>query len=154
MSNINLLQYSSMWSSAEHTTFFLLPLTRHNLDRFINQPYPPVVHILPSPSIMFCDVPSQFTSFLYLTFFSLSLPTLSFYLCFATNDTCVMLGTRLVVTLLHGMKRTGKRYGVVSLCIGTGMGAAAVYENPDYFDEDTTSQSRQLRNGKYPQSRL
>ena len=30
------------------------------------------------------------------------------------------------------MKRTNKRYGVVSLCIGTGMGAAAVFENTHY----------------------
>lgn len=58
------------------------------------------------------------------------------------------------MTLLHGMKRTGKRYGVVSLCMGTGMGAAAVYENPDYFTEDTVGQSRHLRDVKYPQSRL
>ena len=36
------------------------------------------------------------------------------------------------MTLLHYLKRTGKRYGVVSLCMGTGMGAAAVYENPYY----------------------
>ena len=58
------------------------------------------------------------------------------------------------MTLLHGMKRTGKRYGVVSLCMGTGMGAAAVYENPDYFTEDAVSQPRHLSNVKYPQSRL
>jgi hypothetical protein len=61
-----------------------------------------------------------------------------------------------VVTLLHGMKRTGKRYGVVSLCMGTGMGAAAVYENPDYFNEDSNSQSRQLsgEGHAHPRSRL
>jgi acetyl-CoA acyltransferase len=28
------------------------------------------------------------------------------------------------------MKRRGVRYGVVSMCIGGGMGAAAVFENP------------------------
>ena len=33
-----------------------------------------------------------------------------------------------VATLLHQMRRTGQRYGVVSMCIGTGMGAAAVFE--------------------------
>ena len=33
-----------------------------------------------------------------------------------------------VATLLHHMRRTGQRYGVVSMCIGTGMGAAAVFE--------------------------
>lgn len=38
-------------------------------------------------------------------------------------------GVRLVVTLTHHLKRTGKRYGCVSLCVGTGMGAAMVVEN-------------------------
>ena len=33
-----------------------------------------------------------------------------------------------VATLLHELKRTGKRRGVISMCIGTGMGAAAVFE--------------------------
>ena len=37
-------------------------------------------------------------------------------------------GARQVATLLHQMRRTGQRYGVVSMCIGTGMGAAAVFE--------------------------
>jgi acetyl-CoA acetyltransferase len=32
-------------------------------------------------------------------------------------------------TLLHELKRSKKRFGVVSMCIGSGMGAAAVYEN-------------------------
>ncbi len=40
-------------------------------------------------------------------------------------------GARLTATLLHEMKRRGVRYGVVSMCIGGGMGAAAVFENPD-----------------------
>ncbi len=31
-------------------------------------------------------------------------------------------------TLLHGLRRTQGRYGLVSMCIGTGMGAAAVFE--------------------------
>lgn len=31
-------------------------------------------------------------------------------------------------TLLHGLKRTGGKYGMVSMCIGTGMGAAALFE--------------------------
>ncbi|KAA0157152.1 hypothetical protein FNF29_00504 [Cafeteria roenbergensis] len=39
-------------------------------------------------------------------------------------------GARQVATLLHQLKRTGGRYGVVSMCIGTGMGAAAVFEAP------------------------
>ena len=31
-------------------------------------------------------------------------------------------------TLLHGMRRTGGKYGLVSMCIGTGMGAAGIFE--------------------------
>ncbi|KAF5452173.1 hypothetical protein F2P56_027201 [Juglans regia] len=46
-------------------------------------------------------------------------------------------GARCVATLLHEMKRRGKdcRFGVVSMCIGTGMGAAAVFERGDAVDE-------------------
>jgi acetyl-CoA acyltransferase len=32
-------------------------------------------------------------------------------------------------TLLHGLRRRKKRYGMVSMCIGTGMGAAGVFES-------------------------
>jgi acetyl-CoA acyltransferase len=32
-------------------------------------------------------------------------------------------------TLVHGMKRTGGRYGMVTMCIGTGMGAAGLFES-------------------------
>ena len=38
-------------------------------------------------------------------------------------------GAKLTATLLHEMKRRNNRYGVVSMCIGGGMGAAAVFEN-------------------------
>ena len=31
-------------------------------------------------------------------------------------------------TLVHGMRRHGKKYGMVTMCIGTGMGAAGVFE--------------------------
>ena len=31
-------------------------------------------------------------------------------------------------TLVHGLRRTGKHYGMVTMCIGTGMGAAGVFE--------------------------
>ncbi|KAI5347586.1 hypothetical protein L3X38_000473 [Prunus dulcis] len=46
-------------------------------------------------------------------------------------------GARAVATLLHEMKRRGKdcRFGVISMCIGTGMGAAAVFERGDSTDE-------------------
>jgi len=37
-------------------------------------------------------------------------------------------GARQVGTLLHELRRTGKKTGVISMCIGTGMGAAAVFE--------------------------
>lgn len=46
-------------------------------------------------------------------------------------------GARCVSTLLHEMKRRGKdcRFGVISMCIGSGMGAAAVFERGDCVDE-------------------
>jgi acetyl-CoA acyltransferase 1 len=37
-------------------------------------------------------------------------------------------GARQFATLLTELKRTNKKYGVISMCIGTGMGAAAVIE--------------------------
>jgi len=37
-------------------------------------------------------------------------------------------GARQVATLMHELKRTGKKSGVISMCIGTGMGAAAYLE--------------------------
>jgi acetyl-CoA acyltransferase len=37
-------------------------------------------------------------------------------------------GTIRTATLLHGMQRTHQRYGMVTMCIGTGMGAAALFE--------------------------
>jgi len=40
-------------------------------------------------------------------------------------------GAKLTTTLLYEMKRRGVRYGLVSMCIGGGMGAAAVFENLD-----------------------
>lgn len=39
-----------------------------------------------------------------------------------------MTGARQIVTLYHELERTAKKYGVTSMCIGTGMGAAAVFE--------------------------
>lgn len=39
-----------------------------------------------------------------------------------------MTGARLTVSIIHELHRRGGRYGVVSMCVGTGMGAAAVYE--------------------------
>ncbi|MDF1566376.1 MAG: thiolase family protein, partial [Deltaproteobacteria bacterium] len=37
-------------------------------------------------------------------------------------------GAKLTATLLHELKRRGGRYGIVSMCIGGGMGAAALFE--------------------------
>jgi len=31
-------------------------------------------------------------------------------------------------TVVHGLRRTGGKYGMVTMCIGTGMGAAGIYE--------------------------
>jgi acetyl-CoA acyltransferase len=31
-------------------------------------------------------------------------------------------------TIVHGLRRTGGRYGMVTMCIGTGMGAAGIFE--------------------------
>jgi len=39
-------------------------------------------------------------------------------------------GAKLTATLLHEMKRRDAHYGVVSMCIGGGMGAAALFERP------------------------
>jgi len=39
-----------------------------------------------------------------------------------------MTGARMIVTLFHEMERTNDKFGVVSMCIGTGMGAAGVFE--------------------------
>ncbi len=35
-------------------------------------------------------------------------------------------GNRIIVTLLHGLRRTGKQIGLASLCIGGGMGTAVI----------------------------
>jgi acetyl-CoA acyltransferase len=37
-------------------------------------------------------------------------------------------GAKLTATLLHEMKRRGSRYGMVSMCVGGGMGAAGIFE--------------------------
>ena len=39
-------------------------------------------------------------------------------------------GARCLVTLLYGMKRTGAKKGVVTLCIGGGQGVAIAIEAP------------------------
>jgi acetyl-CoA acyltransferase len=37
-------------------------------------------------------------------------------------------GAKLTATLLHELRRSGGRYGIVSMCIGGGMGAAGLFE--------------------------
>ena len=39
-----------------------------------------------------------------------------------------MTGARQVATLMHELRRTGGKVGIVSMCIGTGMGAAGLFE--------------------------
>ena len=39
-----------------------------------------------------------------------------------------MTGSRMIVTLMHELERTQKKFGLVSMCIGTGMGACGVFE--------------------------
>eukprot|EP00007_Cunea_sp_BSH-02190019_P006309 CAMPEP_0174234226 /NCGR_PEP_ID=MMETSP0417-20130205/4040_1 /TAXON_ID=242541 /ORGANISM="Mayorella sp, Strain BSH-02190019" /LENGTH=460 /DNA_ID=CAMNT_0015312561 /DNA_START=178 /DNA_END=1557 /DNA_ORIENTATION=- len=49
-------------------------------------------------------------------------------------------GARMTATLLYEMKRRKARFGVVSMCIGSGMGAAAVFEaNGDQAQEVGTT---------------
>jgi acetyl-CoA acyltransferase len=40
-------------------------------------------------------------------------------------------GAKLTATLLHEMRRRGVRYGLCTMCIGGGMGAAGIFENTD-----------------------
>ncbi len=40
-------------------------------------------------------------------------------------------GARILVTLIHEMRRRSVRYGLAALCIGGGQGIASVIENPD-----------------------
>jgi len=40
-------------------------------------------------------------------------------------------GAKLTTQLIYEMKRRGVRYGMVSMCIGGGMGAAGIFENLD-----------------------
>ena len=41
-----------------------------------------------------------------------------------------MSGARLVVTLLHELRRRGGRYGIATMCVGVGQGQAALFERP------------------------
>ena len=41
-----------------------------------------------------------------------------------------MSGARLVVSLLHELRRRGGKYGLATLCVGVGQGQAALFERP------------------------
>jgi acetyl-CoA acyltransferase len=38
-------------------------------------------------------------------------------------------GAKLTVQLIHEMKRRSSKYGMVTMCIGGGQGAAGIFEN-------------------------
>ena len=38
-------------------------------------------------------------------------------------------GVRISTTLLHEMKRRGAKYGLATMCVGVGQGAAVIYES-------------------------
>ena len=38
-------------------------------------------------------------------------------------------GSKLTVQLLHEMRRRSAKYGIVTMCVGGGQGAAAIFEN-------------------------
>jgi 3-oxoadipyl-CoA thiolase len=42
-----------------------------------------------------------------------------------------MTGARLVVTLLHELRRRDGRYGLATLCVGVGQGQAALFQRPE-----------------------
>lgn len=46
----------------------------------------------------------------------------------ALGHPLAMTGCRMIITMFHELERLNKRTGVVSMCIGTGMGACGVFE--------------------------
>jgi acetyl-CoA acyltransferase len=38
-------------------------------------------------------------------------------------------GAKLTTQILHDLKRLNKKYGMVTMCVGGGMGAAGLFEN-------------------------
>jgi hypothetical protein len=45
-------------------------------------------------------------------------------------------------TLVHGLQRTKQRYGMVTMCIGTGMGAAGLFERPSISPASSITRRR------------
>ena len=41
----------------------------------------------------------------------------------------LLSGARISTTLLHALSQTGGKYGVATMCVGVGQGAAIVYES-------------------------
>jgi len=39
-----------------------------------------------------------------------------------------MTGARMIVTMFHELERVNGKLGIVSMCIGTGMGACGIFE--------------------------
>src|SRR3954465_14286698 len=58
-----------------------------------------------------------------------------------------MRGARLVVSLLHELRRRGGRYGLATLCVGVGQGQAALFGRKSYGDTEVVelAQSRRRR---------
>ena len=48
--------------------------------------------------------------------------------CYRPRSPAGMSGARLVVTLLHELRRRGGRYGLATLCVGVGQGQAALFQ--------------------------
>ena len=55
-----------------------------------------------------------------------------------------MSGARLVVTLLHELRRRGGRYGLATLCVGVGQGQAALFERELIRSSATSSSGLRL----------
>lgn len=51
-------------------------------------------------------------------------------------------GTRLLISAAHYLRANNKQYAVVSLCVGTGMGAAALIENHSFSGRDNKFMSK------------
>ena len=59
-------------------------------------------------------------------------------------------GAKLTTTLLYEMKRRNARYGLVTMCVGGGMGAAGIFEEECEHDATTTDRPRRpIRGGEW-----
>ena len=53
-------------------------------------------------------------------------------------------GAKLTATLVHEMQRRGSRYGLVTMCVGGGMGAAGIFERCNR--DATKNEERRTKN--------